>query len=51
MILFDQGAIDGKSEVKVKKCHLVAELKLKTLNLQKVTFSISTLPPGDTFEL
>ena len=47
---FDQGPIDGKSEVKVEKHHLVAELKLKMLNLQKVTFSISTLPPGDTFE-
>ncbi len=29
MILFDQGSIDGKSEVKVEKRHLVVELKLK----------------------
>ncbi len=48
---FDQGSIDGKSEVKVDKCHLVAELKLKMLNMQKMTFSMSTPPPGDTFEL
>ena len=48
---FDQGSIDGKSEVKMEKCHLVAELKLKMLNVQKVTFSISTPPPGGTFEL
>ena len=48
---FDQGSIDGKSEVKVEKCHLVAELKLKMLNMQKVTFSILTPPPGGTFEL
>ncbi len=33
------------------KCHLVAELKLKTLNMQKVTFSISTPPPGSAFKL
>ncbi len=26
---FDQGSIDGKSEVKVEKRHLVVELKLK----------------------
>ena len=51
MILFDQGSKDGESEVKVEKCHLVAELKLKMLNMQKVTFSISTPPPGSTFEL
>ncbi len=43
--------MDGKGEVKVKKCHLVAELKLKMLNMQKVTFSISPLPPGGAFEL
>ena len=48
---FDQGSIDGKSEVKLEKCHLVAELKLKMLNLQKVTFLISALPLGDTFQL
>ena len=48
---FDQGSIVGKSEVKVEKCHLVAELKLKMLNMQKVTFSISTPPPGGAFEL
>ena len=46
---FDQGSIDGKSEVKVEKCHLVAELKLKMLNMQKVTFLISTPPPGGAF--
>ena len=51
MTLFNQGPIDGKSEVKVEKCHLVVELKLKMLNLQEVTFSISALPQGDTFEL
>ncbi len=39
--------IDGKSEVKVWKCHPVAELKLKMLNQRKVTFLISTLPSGD----
>ncbi len=32
---FDQGSIDGKSEVKLEKWHLVAELKLKMLNMQK----------------
>ena len=48
---FDQGSIDGKSEVKVEKRHLVAELKFKMLIMQKVTFSISAPPPGDTFEL
>ncbi len=48
---FDQGSIDGKSEVKVEKCHLVAELKLKIPNMQNVTFSISTPPPGGAFEL
>ncbi len=48
---FHQGSIDGKSEVKMEKCHLVAELKLKMLNMQKVTFSISTPPPGGAFEL
>ncbi len=48
---FDQGSIDEKTEVKVEKCHLVAELKLKMLNLQKVTFLISALPLGDTFQL
>ncbi len=48
---FDQGSIDGKSEVKVEKRHLMVELKLKVLNMQKVTFSISTLPPGGAFEL
>ena len=48
---FDRGSIDGKSEVEVEKRHLVVELKLKMLNRQKVTFSISTLPPGGTFEL
>ncbi len=35
---FDQGSIDGKSEVKVVKRDLVAELKLKMLNLQKWHF-------------
>ncbi len=30
---------------------LVAELKLKMLNMQKVTFSISPPPPGGAFEL
>ena len=48
---FDQGSIDLKSEIKVEKRHLVAELKLKMLNMQKVTFSISTLPPGGAFKL
>ena len=48
---FDQGSIDGKSEVKVEKCHLVVELKLKVLNMQKVTFSISTPPPGGACKL
>ncbi len=48
---FDQGSIDGKSEVKVEKHHLLAELKLKMLNMQKVTFSILTPPPGGAFEL
>ncbi len=48
---FDQGSTDGKSEIKVEKRYLVAELKLKMLNMQKVTFSISTLPPGGAFEL
>ncbi len=48
---FDQGSIDGKSEVNMEKCHLVAELKLKMLNMQKVTFSISTSPPGGAFKL
>ncbi len=46
---FDQGSINGKSEVKVEKYHLLAELRLKMLNMQKVTFSISTTPPGGTF--
>ncbi len=49
--IFDQGSIDWKSEVKVEKRHLVAELKLKMLNKQRVTFSISTPPPGGAFEL
>ena len=42
----------AKSEVKVEKCHLVAELKLKMLNtsMLKVTFQISTPPSGGTFE-
>ncbi len=47
MILFDQESIDGKSEVKMDKCHLLAKLILKMLNMlnrQKVTFSIKTLP-------
>ncbi len=48
--LFDQWSIDGKIEVKVEKRHLVVELKLKMLNMPKVTFSISTPPPGDTLE-
>ncbi len=48
---FDQWSIDGKSEVKVEQRHLMEELKLKMLNMQKVTFSISTPPPGGTFEL
>ena len=48
---FDQWSRGGKNEVKVKKCHLVAKLKLKMLNMQKVTFSISTPPPGGTFKL
>ncbi len=48
---FDQGSIDEKMEITVEKCHQMAELKLKMLNLQKVTFSISALQPGDTFEL
>ncbi len=59
--------VDGKSEVKMEKCHLVAEqrlkmlnmqkvtfsaeLKLKMLNVQKVTFSNSTPPPGGAFEV
>ncbi len=48
---FNQGSIDGKKEVKVEKRYLVAELKLKMLDMQKVTFSISTLPSGGAFEL
>ena len=28
---------------------MVTELKFEILNMQKVTFSISTLPPDDTF--
>ena len=48
---FYQGSIDGKGEVNVEKRHLVAELKLKMLNMRKVTFSISTLPAGGTYEL
>ncbi len=48
---FDRGSIDGKSEVEVEKRHLVVELKLKMLNRKKVTFSISTPPPGGAFEL
>ncbi len=48
---FDQGSVDGKGEARVEKYHLVAELKFKMLNLQKVAFPISTLPPGVTFEL
>ena len=51
MRLFDQGSIDNKSEVKVEKRHLMGKLKLKMLNMQNVTFSISTPPPGATFEL
>ena len=46
-----QASIDGKSEVKVENCHLVTELKLKMLNVQQATFSISTQPPGGAFEL
>ncbi len=46
-----QCSIDGKSEVNVEKHHLVVELKLKMLYMQKVTLSISTLPPGGDFEL
>ncbi len=46
---FYQRSIDGKNEVKVEKRQLVAELKLKMLNMQKVKFSISTPPPGGTF--
>ena len=48
---FDQGSIDWKSEVRVEKRQLVLELILKVLNTQKVTFSISTTPPGGAFEL
>ncbi len=48
---FDQGSIDEKSEDKVEQCHLVEELKLKMLNMQKVTFYISTLPPGGASEI
>ncbi len=47
---FDQGSTDGKSEVNVEKCHMVAELKLKMLNMQKVTFSISAPSPGGAFK-
>ena len=51
MILFVQFSIDEKNQVKVEKCLLVAELKLKMLKyMQKVTFSILTLPPGGPFE-
>ena len=46
---YNQGSIDGKNEVKVDKCHLVTELKNEMLNLQKVTFSISTLLPGEVW--
>ncbi len=50
---FDEGSIDGKSEVNLEKTPPVEELKLKMkmLNMQKVTFSISTLPLGGTFKL
>ncbi len=44
-----QGSIHGKSEVKVEKGHLVAELKLKMINMRKATFSISTLSPRGCF--
>ena len=44
-------SIDAKSEVKVEKRQFVAKLKLKMLNMQKVTFSTSTPPPGGAFEL
>ncbi len=50
LYFFDQGSLYGESEVKAEKCHLMAELKLKML-MQNVTFSILTLPPGETFEL
>ncbi len=43
MILFHQGSIDGKSKVKVEKCHQVAELNLKSINIQKVTFQFQLL--------
>ncbi len=39
---FDLGSIDEKREVRVK---------LKVLNVQILAFSISTPPPGGTFEL
>ncbi len=48
---FDQGSIDGKSEVGLEKYHLVAELKLNMLNMHKVTFSILTPPTAGAFEL
>ncbi len=39
---FDQGSIDGKSEdKKVEKCHLMAELKLKMINMQKARTPIT----------
>ncbi len=45
----DHGSIDGKGGVKVQKCHLVAELKLKMSLCADFTFSISALPPGGIF--
>ena len=49
---FDQGFIDGKSAVKMEKGNLlVAGLKFIILNLQKVSFLISSLSQGGAFEL
>ncbi len=48
--LLTQGEM-RKDLVEVEKCHLVVKMKLKMLNLQKMTFLISTLAPGDTIEL
>ncbi len=51
LILFGQCFIDGKSGLKVRKRHLVVELKLKMSLFADLTFSISALPPGGIFPL
>ncbi len=44
-------SIDGKSGFKVKKCHLVAEFKLKMSLFADSTLSISAQAPGGIFPL